>query len=373
MSQIISLKWFSIKTGLMMAPCAIFIIELLLIKRLVKPSRRTLAWITLFGVVASYKFCAFRLLGGNEFNPELPFWLIVFWGWMESVIWVGLPVGIVAALYARVVRPFRRFAFPTAVAVSVVLASYGMWEGVRVPSVVEKEVEVEELPEEFDGYRIAHISDLHCSSAARRGKIAAIVERTNAAKPDLVAMTGDFVDGFPIPRRNDLEPLKDLRARDGVFACTGNHEKYFSVTKWEKYYRQWGVKMLRNAWAEVRRGDAALIVGGIDDTILGDRPALVYRGAPRGCRILLQHRPMDCGRNDEYLDVRLQLSGHTHGGAMPILDRMVAYGNEDHVRGFYREGKLMLHVSPGTGQWAGFPLRFFNPPEITILKLRRRK
>lgn len=357
----------------MMAPCAAFLVELALLKLCAKAGRRTMTFFTLFGVIASYKFCAFRIFGGNEFNPELPLWLICLWGWLESIVWVGLPVGIVSAVYARYVRSFRRFAFPVALVLSVALATYGMWEGVRVPSVVEREAAVDGLPAEFDGYRIAHLSDLHCSSAARRSKIAAIVERVNAADPDIIAITGDFVDGFPIPRKHDLEPLKDLRSKDGVIACVGNHEAYFRVAKWQPYYDKWGVRMLRNAWSAVRRGNSELIFGGIDDPFVGERPDLVFANAPtNGCRILLQHRPMCCDRNERELGVRLQLSGHTHGGAMPVISHFVAYGNDGHVRGFYREGKLLLHVSPGTGQWAGFPLRFFNPPEITVLTLRRK-
>jgi hypothetical protein len=71
-------------------------------------------------------------------------------------------------------------------------------------------------------------------------------------------------------------------------------------------------------------------------------------------------------------NLRLQLSGHTHGGAMPILSILVALTNEDHVRGLYEfaPGRY-LHVSPGTGQWAGFPLRLFNSAEITEIVLRR--
>ena len=72
-------------------------------------------------------------------------------------------------------------------------------------------------------------------------------------------------------------------------------------------------------------------------------------------------------------NVRLQLSGHTHGGALPGLSPVVSYWNEGHVRGLYEEGKLKLYVSPGTGQWAGLPIRLFNPTEITLFTLRRNR
>jgi len=367
------MSWFVIKAALMAAPCVACLIELALVWFTLRPSRRTMMWLVMFGLVASYKFLVFRGLGGDAFNPLLPQGVVVAWGWMESVIWVALPVSVVAVLFAAVVRPFRRLAFPTVIVLSLVLATYGMWEGVRVPPVVEREVVVEDLPAEFEGYRIAHLSDLHGSSAARRGKFAAIVERVNAAKPDLVAITGDMVDGFPEYRADDLEPLKGLAPKDGTFICSGNHECYFSIDRWEPYYERWGLRTLRNAWTEIRRGNGRLVIGGLDDGSIGERPSLVFDGAPSdGCRILLQHRPLSCERNGQTLGVRLQLSGHTHGGAMPLLSHLVALENEGHVRGFYREGRLLLHVSPGTGQWAGFPLRLFNPSEISILTLKRR-
>lgn len=368
------MKWLLIKSILLLAPCLVFLVELALVKWLVKPGRRFLNWFCLIGLLGAAKFSGFAFLGGNDFNPELPVALIVAWGWLESLVWVGLPIGVAVALSAAAVRPFRRFAFGTALALSLLFATYGMWEGVRIPPVVEKEVVVEDLPPEFDGYRLAHLSDLHCSSVARRGKIAAIVAAVNAAKPDLVAITGDFVDGFPSDRAVDLEPLKDLRASDGVVASAGNHEAYFRIDAWMPYFRRWGVNVLRDAWTEVRRGDGALVIAGEDDeSINGPVVGTPRLDAPsKGCRILLRHRPVGCASAERDLGVRLQLSGHTHGGAMPIIAGFVARANEDHVRGLYREGRLALHVSPGTGQWAGFPLRFFNSPEITILVLRRR-
>ena len=366
------MKWFLIKSLLLLAPCLVFLVELGMVKWLVKPSRRFLGWFCIFGLLAAAKFTGFRLLGGDDFNPELPFPLIVAWGWMESVVWVGFPVGVAAALFAWVVKPFRPLAFPTALTLSLLLATYGMWEGVRVPPVVEKEVVITGLPAEFDGYRIAHLSDLHCSSAARRGKIAAVVARTNAAKPDLVAITGDFVDGLPAERADDLAPLAELRAVDGVVASTGNHEGYYRIDAWMPYYRRWGVNVLRDEWTAVRRGMGQLVIAGEDDpAVSGEAVGIRRLDAPAGaCRILLRHRPVGCASAERDFGVRLQLSGHTHGGAMPLIARFVKLWNENHVRGLYRIGKLVLHVSPGTGQWAGFPLRFFNPPEISVLVLR---
>ena len=102
----------------------------------------------------------------------------------------------------------------------------------------------------------------------------------------------------------------------------------------------------------------------------GPDVAKAFAGAPSdACRILLQHQPKKVDRNRVW-DVRLQLSGHTHGGAILGFDLLVKSMNEDHVRGLYREGNLALYVNSGTGQWAGFPLRLGVPAEIAVLRLR---
>ena len=147
------MKWLLIKSILLLAPCLVFLVELALVKWLVKPGRRFLNWFCLIGLLGAAKFSGFAFLGGNDFNPELPVALIVAWGWLESLVWVGLPIGVAVALSAAAVRPFRRFAFGTALALSLLFATYGMWEGVRIPPVVEKEVVVTIEEKLFDDHQ----------------------------------------------------------------------------------------------------------------------------------------------------------------------------------------------------------------------------
>lgn len=349
-------------------------VELALLACLARPGAVRERMLGLLGLIAASKFIGFQLLGGNSFNPELPMWLIVVWGWLESIVWIALPVSVCAAFFAWAVRPFRRVALRVVLVLSTLLATYGMWEGMRVPPVVERVLEFSGLPSRFDGYRIAHLSDLHCSSAVRREKIAAIVARCNALAPDMVAITGDFVDGLPEDREHDLEPISGLVAKDGVWASAGNHEAYWDFDQWAPLYAKWNVRFLRNAWTAIGRGEDRIVVGGMDDPGLDYMSEDMFRGAPTNSfRILLFHRPIMCEANASVHGVRLQLSGHTHGGAMPVLSRLVALANEGHVRGLYHAGDLVLHVSPGSGQWAGFPLRLFNPPEITLIRLKVKK
>lgn len=371
------MSWWRI--SFCVAPYLAFAVEWMLLRSVFGWTRR-LALFTFVGLLAASKFPAFGFFGGNSFNPELPRWLLFAWGWLESAVWVALPLSLGAALLVLVVRRLFRASRPTGadVVVAVTLASavmalYGMYDGMRPASVVERELAVDGLPAEFDGYRVLHLSDLHCSAAARRDKFETIVARANACHPDLIVITGDFVDGTVREREHDLEPLRDLRAPDGVWGCLGNHERYWGVRDWLERFAAWNVRILRNRCTEIRRGGASIALGGMDDPAFGAPDREVFAGAPAdGFRILLYHRPSECAFAARELGVRLQLSGHTHGGVMPVIDLGVGCFNDGHSRGVYREGSLTLHVSPGTGQWAGFPLRIFNPPEITVLTLRRR-
>ena len=354
--------------------------------------------------VASQKFLIYKIFGGNSFVPDLPERFVNFTGWAYStcmLLFVGvcawwtvrgcllLALRIGACLKGRE-RPaapngaldaqMTRRAFLSMPAVAAGTAAWGIWEGVRVPSVRELDVKVEGLPEAFDGFRIVHLSDLHCSPAARRARTQGIVDVVNSLNADLVCITGDFVDGSPEQRMDDMRPLASLRARHGVMGCSGNHEYYHDYAEWRPMLESLGITMLDNAHRIISRGEAKIAVGGVTDFVAqynwrrvmeGPDVAKAFAGAPSdACRILLQHQPKHVDVNRVW-DVRLQLSGHTHGGAILGFDLLVKAMNDDHVRGLYRDGRLALYVNSGTGQWAGFPLRLGVPAEIAVLRLRK--
>lgn len=366
----------------------------------VRPLRLPRAWAIAFAVLLfldSQKFVVYAVLGGDAFKPELPETFIHVTGWAYSsfMLFVGLVctatiVKGVAWFFLnprqreaiRATQGIRRRQFVAGVAAAGT-AGWGVWEGIRVPRIKRTEIEVEELPRAFDGFRIVHLSDLHCSAAARREHMKGIVAQANTLNADIVCITGDFVDGSVEARREDLEPLKDLKSRLGVFGCAGNHEYYSGYRTWRPVFEELGISMLDNAHHVFVRGEARLVLGGIpDETACSPRyagdsvtPDVVrtFEGAPEGCRILMKHRPIHLPEHERH-GVRLQLSGHTHGGACRGMDLLVAkMGNEDHLRGLYREERIALYVNPGTGQWAGFPLRLGVPAEVSELILRTPK
>ena len=351
-------------------PYAVFlVVQFLFVRRLGLRIRHQARW-AMWLLFCFSKFLAFKELGGGTFSPEFPDWLIWLWDWAYSgaVILFGLSL-VFAFRFPR-----KAWILPLA---AWGLSAWGLWNGVRVPDVMQTELRFENLPASLDGYRIVQLSDLHASSAARQWRTQEIVGRVNALSPDLICLTGDCVDGNVEKSFPFLAPLKDLRAKDGVCACTGNHEHYFNFAEWKTaFYDRFGtIRILMNECAFPRPG---LALAGVPDPA-GVRDGLpppdvrnAFAAATNGeFRILLQHQPKWAEENIREVGVDLQLSGHTHGGIAPGICQIVARHNAGYSHGIYRYGKSLLHVSPGCGQWAGFPMRFFNDSEITLITLRR--
>jgi predicted MPP superfamily phosphohydrolase len=355
-----------------------FVVALLAYCVFVLPCRLQARWRFLWLAalaVAFGKFFCFRLLGGNAFVPWLPEKLIWLWNWMY--LW-----GCVLFVLSFALLPFRfRRKVLILPAVALAVSAWGVANGILPPEVKERVLEYADLPDGLDGYRIAHMTDLHVSSASRRWRTESVVDRINAARPDLVCITGDMMDGSPGRCRSFIEPLARLEARDGVYACTGNHEFYYYSEEWIRLYESWGIRFLRNGCAFPAPG---LALGGVEDMaedwrsgrkkVMPDVSA-AFAAATGSCfRVLMEHRPENAAVNAARHGVRLQLSGHTHGGVMPLLALLVARYNGGYVRGIYElPGGGKLYVSPGAGQWAAFPARFFNPSEITILTLKKKR
>ena len=336
-------------------------------------------------LLCSLKFTWFTLLGGHIFLPELPVGVIYALSVCYDFVLILTVIGVVWAAGRWVVRRARG-ARPTggpdlsrrrmvAGALACVAAGTGakaVHNGFRLPDIVEVTLEFPDLPSAFDGYRVAHLSDLHVSAAARAERTAGVVRLVNAQSPDLIAITGDLVDGTASRRLDDVAPLGKLRAADGVVGCTGNHEYFSGWGTWRVIFRSLGIRILENERVVVRRGEESLAIIGINDPASHDSDIRIASDmVPDGAfRILLAHRPTHLAEHAA-CGMRLQLSGHTHGGAVIGLDRLVARANEGHVRGLYSEHGISLYVNSGTGQWAGFPTRLGVSPEITIITLRR--
>ena len=175
--------------------------------------------------------------------------------------------------------------------------------------------------------------------------------------------------------RRDVEPLRALQARDGVWAVPGNHEYFFDYDAWLRHLAGMGIRFLANAHVTLERDGGVLVLAGVTDR---SAPATGYpgpdleaalAGAPSAASIiLLDHQPKNAPLAAAR-GVALQLSGHTHGGMIRGLDRLVARGNGGYVSGAYAVGGMTLYVSNGTALWPGFALRLGRPSELTRITL----
>jgi predicted MPP superfamily phosphohydrolase len=239
-------------------------------------------------------------------------------------------------------------------------------------------VRLERLPPALDGLTIAQITDLHVGPTIGERDVRRVVEQTNAMRPDVVAITGDLVDGSVRDLGRAISELARLRARHGVYFVTGNHEYYSGVAEWLEALRGMGIRVLRNERVTIGDAGASIDLAGVDDWSAAHanggheqdlRRALAGRDPERGL-VLLAHQPRGIAEAVT-AGVELQLSGHTHGGQIVPFNLLVA-ATQPYVRGLHRhaEGERagQIFVSRGTGYW-GPPLRLGSPPEIARVVL----
>jgi predicted MPP superfamily phosphohydrolase len=255
------------------------------------------------------------------------------------------------------------------------LALLGMRTALGPVEIKQVRVQLRRLPRAQHGTRIVQLTDMHVGPTRGRAFVEEIVRRTNELSADIVAITGDLVDGSVNDLREAVAPLGDLRARFGVFFVTGNHEYFSGAEEWSQELRRIGLRVLHNERVTIGEGAAAFDLAGVDDYSAqryGGVPhsqalarALAGRDPQREL-ILLAHQPRSIVLG-EPLGVGLQLSGHTHGGQMWPFNYLVRL-QQPFVAGLFRHGGSQIYVSRGTGYW-GPPMRLAVPPEITEVTL----
>jgi predicted MPP superfamily phosphohydrolase len=259
--------------------------------------------------------------------------------------------------------------------VTLLSAIIGGFQAVRGPKLYKVEVPIRDLPSAFAGYRIVQISDLHVGPTIGKRYAQRIVRMVNALQPDLVALTGDFVDGSVQQLQNGLLPFREISAKDGMYFITGNHEYYWGVQQWMDHFEKLGATVLINDHRTIRRNGGQIVIAGVPDhsgrSIFPSHVADCQKsieGAPENAvKILLAHQP------SAYLEAaragfQLQLSGHTHGGQFFPWSIFVRLAHR-YAKDLHQYNGMWIYVNRGAGYW-GPPLRFGVPSEITLLTLR---
>lgn len=315
--------------------------------------------------------------------------VFVAFGWLGTMffLFVGVVAGdlirvlVAAAEKTRLLPPDagRRAALARLLAIGTSLLGLGASAAAlagglaRVP-VRRVAVALARWPEALTGVRIVQLTDIHVGHTIRREFVEQLVADVNALEPDVIAITGDLVDGSVARLRDAVAPLGRLRARWGVYFVTGNHEYYSGAPEWCAELTRLGLRVLRNEHVTLGDERGHFDLAGIDDASARGEGhgadlgrALLGRDRAREL-VLLAHQPRALA-GAIAAGVGLQLSGHTHGGQLWPWSWLVRLA-QPVVRGLERFGATQIYVSCGTGYW-GPPMRLGAPAEISEIVLSR--
>ncbi len=235
------------------------------------------------------------------------------------------------------------------------------------------EVALRRLPHALDGLRVVQLSDIHHSPFTGREQIERAVEIANDLRPDVIALTGDYVSHEREYAAPCAEMMGRLRARCGVFAVLGNHDHWTDAPLVTDLFRAEGITVLVNEGMRFEHAGASFWLAGVDDTMVGleDLPLALAGSSVDEMKLLLAHNPVIL-RRAARAGVDLVLSGHTHGGQVLLRPERSASGRPRRrlLRGLGHQGDTQIYVSRGLGTVV-MPVRYGSVPEVSLLELRR--
>ena len=303
-------------------------------------------------------------------------WIIAAGG-VKLTAWLSSLVGGSHRLGGRTNQGRREFLQGLNIgifALSGGLTAYGFYQARRRPAIVTVEVPVSNLPHELEGFRIVQITDIHAGLTVKRDFVETIVGMANELQGDIVAFTGDLVDGTVAHLREHVEPMSRLSSRYGKYFITGNHEYYSGALPWVEEARRMGFDVLINEHRILKHGGKNILLAGVTDSSAGqfvpahasDPHKAIANAQPADVRILLAHQPRSVFEASK-AGFDIQISGHTHGGQFFPWNLVAAMG-QPFIKGLHKFENMWVYVSKGTGYW-GPPVRLGARSEITVLTL----
>jgi predicted MPP superfamily phosphohydrolase len=270
-------------------------------------------------------------------------------------------------------RFLARVGAATALGVGGGLTTFGVYRALTPPEISEVPVRLPGLPKALEGFTIVQLSDIHVGAVIQEKFLDMLVAEANRAKPDLVAITGDLVDGSPQVLGQYVARLRNLTSKHGTFFCSGNHDYYSGWERWAKVLPDFGFTVLRNRFVTIGDAGASFDLIGVED--YGGRfgggeydlDAATAGRDPDRPSVLLAHQPT----NLEAVSAKhlgLQLSGHTHGGQLFPGTLIGSLIWQERNTGLSKQGHSWLYTSRGCG-FVGPPMRVGAPPEVVKLVL----
>jgi predicted MPP superfamily phosphohydrolase len=353
-----------------------------------------LQWLVAIVLLLSAILMPLGMMAGRVARQPMADWLtwigLLFMGLFSSLFVltlardVALLVMWLVNLAAPDLLPLASFQRDSAEAVpllGLVMSLLGFLNARRTAAVVRVDIPIRGLAASWQGFTLAQISDIHVGPTIKQRYLRRIVEKVNALQADVVAITGDLVDGRVKDLGPHVAPLAELRSRHGTFFVTGNHEYYSGAHAWIDELRRLGLTVLLNQHVVIPQagsggqGGHPLVLAGVTDFNAGhfdpaheSDPQAALAGSPpqASVRVLLAHQPRSASAAAT-AGFDLQLSGHTHGGQFFPWIYFVRL-QQPFTSGLHRLQNLWVYTSRGTGYW-GPPKRFGAPSEITLLRL----
>ena len=256
---------------------------------------------------------------------------------------------------------------------SFFITGFGYWSSFS-PQINKVQIKLEDKFKKLSGLKIAQLSDIHLGPTLKQDFASKLVEVTNELNADLIVITGDMIDGEVDEIKNEVIPLKDLKAPLGVFYVTGNHEYYWNGIEWINFTRSLGIIPLINENRILNFKETQFALCGVTDlysrkydpTNASDYLKAKQNVSDDSYKILLAHQPKACFEASKF-GYHLQLSGHTHGG-QGFPWNLIVYLAQPYLAGLYKHEQMDLFVHKGTGFW-GPPNRFIINSEIALIEL----